>query len=229
MSGGERKDTGRSFTDGCHRGMGGNHGRQYEIGCLACVRPVTAARVSTPSDWRPGSRQHPCHLRLVHPSLIDSDHGLPGRAKRWKHRYPDLRPSVPAGRVGRGSDGESDWRLRGFGERPDAGCDSRGRGATGQGSRSGSMESCGPMGLRPTPRPPRGARLTGVTIGGGMIQDPNGDPNVAQKFRAPRPGGHARPSAAASRGSCARELACFLWAAATTTRPGVTKIPASSD
>jgi len=38
------------------------------------------------------------------------------------------------------------------------------------------------------PRPPRGAKLTGVTIGGGLIQDPNGDPNVAQKFRAPRPG-----------------------------------------
>jgi hypothetical protein len=39
-------------------------------------------------------------------------------------------------------------------------------------------------------RPPRGAKLTGVTIGGGLIQDPNGDPNVAEKFRAPRPGGH---------------------------------------
>jgi hypothetical protein len=38
------------------------------------------------------------------------------------------------------------------------------------------------------PRPPRGAKLTGVTIGGGLIQDPNGDPNVAQKFIAPRPG-----------------------------------------
>jgi hypothetical protein len=38
------------------------------------------------------------------------------------------------------------------------------------------------------PRPPRGARLAGVTIGGGLIQDPNGDPNVAQRFRAPRPG-----------------------------------------
>lgn len=37
------------------------------------------------------------------------------------------------------------------------------------------------------PRPPRGAKLTGVTIDGGLIQDPNGDPNVAQKFRAPRP------------------------------------------
>jgi hypothetical protein len=29
----------------------------------------------------------------------------------------------------------------------------------------------------------RGAMLTGVTIGGGLIQDPNGDPNAAQKFR----------------------------------------------
>jgi hypothetical protein len=37
------------------------------------------------------------------------------------------------------------------------------------------------------PRPPRGAKLTGVTIGGGLIQDPDGDPNVAQKFRAPLP------------------------------------------
>jgi hypothetical protein len=33
-------------------------------------------------------------------------------------------------------------------------------------------------------RPPRGAKLTGVTIGGELIQDPNGDPNLAQKFRA---------------------------------------------
>ncbi|HEX4464137.1 MAG TPA: hypothetical protein VH042_05790 [Solirubrobacterales bacterium] len=33
------------------------------------------------------------------------------------------------------------------------------------------------------PRPPPGAKLTGVTIGGGLIQDPNGDPNAAQKFR----------------------------------------------
>ncbi len=33
------------------------------------------------------------------------------------------------------------------------------------------------------PRPPRGAELTAVTIGGGLIQDPNGDPNLAQKFR----------------------------------------------
>jgi hypothetical protein len=33
------------------------------------------------------------------------------------------------------------------------------------------------------PRLPRGAKLMGVTIGGGLIQDPNGDPNEAQKFR----------------------------------------------
>ncbi|UGS38683.1 hypothetical protein DSM104329_05113 [Capillimicrobium parvum] len=38
------------------------------------------------------------------------------------------------------------------------------------------------------PRRPRGARLTGVTIGGGLIQDPNGDPNSAQTFTIPRPG-----------------------------------------
>lgn len=36
------------------------------------------------------------------------------------------------------------------------------------------------------PRPPRGAQLRGVTIGAGLIQDPDGDPNAAQKFRAPR-------------------------------------------
>jgi hypothetical protein len=35
------------------------------------------------------------------------------------------------------------------------------------------------------PRPPRGARLTRVKIGGGLIQDPNGDPNAAQKFSPP--------------------------------------------
>ncbi|MBJ7354752.1 MAG: hypothetical protein JHC98_08000 [Thermoleophilaceae bacterium] len=33
------------------------------------------------------------------------------------------------------------------------------------------------------PRIPRGARLTRVTIGAGLIQDPNGDPNAAQTFR----------------------------------------------
>jgi hypothetical protein len=33
------------------------------------------------------------------------------------------------------------------------------------------------------PRLPHGAKLTGVTIGGELIQDPNGDPNAAQKFR----------------------------------------------
>jgi hypothetical protein len=42
------------------------------------------------------------------------------------------------------------------------------------------------------PRRPRGAKLTGVTIGRGLIQDPNGDPNVAQKFRSPRPGRRTR-------------------------------------
>ena len=42
------------------------------------------------------------------------------------------------------------------------------------------------------PRRPRGAKLTGVTIGGGLIQDPNGDPNLAQKFRSPRPGRRTR-------------------------------------
>jgi hypothetical protein len=34
------------------------------------------------------------------------------------------------------------------------------------------------------PQVPRGARLTGVTIAADLIQDPNGDPNLAQKFRA---------------------------------------------
>src|SRR6476646_4661734 len=42
------------------------------------------------------------------------------------------------------------------------------------------------------PRLPRGAKLTGVTIAGGLIQDPNGDPNAAQKFRT---AGHWGPSA----------------------------------
>jgi len=32
------------------------------------------------------------------------------------------------------------------------------------------------------PRAPRDAKLEGVTIGGGLIQDPNGDPNAAQKL-----------------------------------------------
>jgi hypothetical protein len=35
---------------------------------------------------------------------------------------------------------------------------------------------------------PRGARLVGVTIGADLIQDPNGDPNLAQDFRV-RPEG----------------------------------------
>ena len=38
------------------------------------------------------------------------------------------------------------------------------------------------------PRVPHGAKLTGVTIAANLIQDPNGDPNIAQKFRAPQPG-----------------------------------------
>lgn len=38
------------------------------------------------------------------------------------------------------------------------------------------------------PRPPRGAELRGVTIGAELIQDPNGDPNLAQSFRVPRHG-----------------------------------------
>lgn len=32
------------------------------------------------------------------------------------------------------------------------------------------------------PRPPRGATLAGITIGAGLIQDPDGDPNQAQRF-----------------------------------------------
>jgi len=38
------------------------------------------------------------------------------------------------------------------------------------------------------PRPPKGARLTGVTIAADLIQDPDGDPNLAQRFRVPRVG-----------------------------------------
>jgi len=40
------------------------------------------------------------------------------------------------------------------------------------------------------PLPPRGATLAGITIGAGLIQDPDGDPNQAQRFTlrpAPRP------------------------------------------
>jgi hypothetical protein len=36
------------------------------------------------------------------------------------------------------------------------------------------------------PQVPRGARLTEVTIAGKLIQDPDGDPNLAQKFSVPR-------------------------------------------
>jgi hypothetical protein len=32
------------------------------------------------------------------------------------------------------------------------------------------------------PRLPRGARLSGITIGADLIQDPDGDPNLAQRF-----------------------------------------------
>jgi hypothetical protein len=35
------------------------------------------------------------------------------------------------------------------------------------------------------PKLPRGAKLAGVTIGADLIQDPDGDPNLAQKFRLP--------------------------------------------
>jgi hypothetical protein len=35
------------------------------------------------------------------------------------------------------------------------------------------------------PKVPRGARLSGVTIGADLIQDPDGGPNLAQKFRLP--------------------------------------------
>jgi len=44
------------------------------------------------------------------------------------------------------------------------------------------------------PQIPRGATLTGVTIGGGLIQDPDGNSNVAQKFNLPRPDQHTRQS-----------------------------------
>jgi hypothetical protein len=36
------------------------------------------------------------------------------------------------------------------------------------------------------PPPPPGAELSRISIGAGLIQDPNGDPNAAQSFRAPR-------------------------------------------
>jgi hypothetical protein len=38
------------------------------------------------------------------------------------------------------------------------------------------------------PRLPRGAELTGVTIAADLIQDPDGDPNLAQRFRVTPPG-----------------------------------------
>ena len=36
------------------------------------------------------------------------------------------------------------------------------------------------------PRPPRGATLAGITIGADLIQDPDGDPNEAQRFMVGR-------------------------------------------
>lgn len=41
-------------------------------------------------------------------------------------------------------------------------------------------------------RLPRGAELSGVTIRANLIQDPNGDPNPAQEFAAPKPAPSAR-------------------------------------
>lgn len=38
------------------------------------------------------------------------------------------------------------------------------------------------------PRIPAGARLSGVTIGADLIQDPDGDPNLAQRFKVTPPG-----------------------------------------
>ncbi len=38
------------------------------------------------------------------------------------------------------------------------------------------------------PRPPRGAKLAGITIAADLIQDPDGDPNRAQRFRVVPPG-----------------------------------------
>jgi hypothetical protein len=38
------------------------------------------------------------------------------------------------------------------------------------------------------PQPPRGATLAGITIGAGLIQDPDGDPNEAQDFAVARSG-----------------------------------------
>lgn len=42
------------------------------------------------------------------------------------------------------------------------------------------------------PRPPRGAELAGITIGAGLIQDPDGDPNQAQRFKVPSPPASSR-------------------------------------
>jgi hypothetical protein len=37
----------------------------------------------------------PVTFQLVHPSRVDSDHGLSDHAQRRQHRDADLRPSVP--------------------------------------------------------------------------------------------------------------------------------------
>jgi hypothetical protein len=42
-------------------------------------------------------------------------------------------------------------------------------------------------------RIPRDEKLTGVTIGGGLIQDPDGNPNLPQNFRLPRSAGQCLP------------------------------------
>lgn len=48
--------------------------------------------------------------------------------------------------------------------------------------------------------PPPGAKLTGVTIAAGLIQDPNGDPNPAQTFRV-KPAGSGFAQAGAIEGT----------------------------
>jgi hypothetical protein len=37
------------------------------------------------------------------------------------------------------------------------------------------------------PQVPHGAKLAGITIAADLIQDPDGDPNLAQKFRVRHP------------------------------------------
>ena len=97
---------------------------------------------STRSAARPAqqrSRQHPRHLQLVHPSAPSIQAtDFRGRAKRREGRDPDLRAAVPAA-TGLRTRAQTVNLIGDFGdsgERPDAGCDSRCRGATGQGSRN---------------------------------------------------------------------------------------------